>query len=173
MAQLSAVSTVDGLLWMVKENYHYTAGTVLPFMALLTERSIGFETSCDLVRLNVCYTDILNSMLADQDEVPSEERELSRLRSGIGVFNHAVQRLSASRCTSEMYTLKLHTLDHPLENLEEFESTSFTNAASFEHLTCFLSSHTERCLDGCQRDFKRLCTYWKTGCTELEKLEMR
>lgn len=54
---------------MLKKTGHFAVDTIFPTVASSTDRSIGFEADCDLTRLEVQYTDILNRVLVDQRSV--------------------------------------------------------------------------------------------------------
>lgn len=60
------------------------------------------------------------------------------LRSEITELKRVFEGEFASQCVSSLYTLKFHLLNHFLDDLERFESLSFTDAAPFEHFEVLL-----------------------------------
>lgn len=62
---------------------HYAVDTVFQFVASFTDRSIGLQASCNLARVRVQYTNIVNSVSVDHRGVRWVERELSELWSEI------------------------------------------------------------------------------------------
>lgn len=113
-------------------------------MTSFNDGSIGFEANRELARVRVQYTDIVNMVLVDHREVHWVESELFRLRFESEEFECDVQRLFAPHCTSGLYTLEFHCLDHRAENLRRSGGISFMEAAAFEHFNVLIEQPYRR-----------------------------
>lgn len=70
-----------------------------------SDRSVGLEARCDLVRMVVQYIDIGNEVIVNHVEVGWVERKLVKLRYGAEELNRVFQTVFASHRTSELYNL--------------------------------------------------------------------
>lgn len=61
-------------------------------------------------------------------------REPSKSQSKNAKLKRISQTAFALRCRLDLYTLKFHLSDHPLEDLERFENVSFIDAMHLKHL---------------------------------------
>lgn len=60
-------------------------------------------------------------------------RKLGSVRSKISKSKTVVERTSEPHCSSELFTMKFHLLNHVAENLEILGILSFTSVAPFDH----------------------------------------
>lgn len=119
---------------MLEEKNHYAVDMVFPFVASYIDRSIGLETTCDLIGMNGQYTDSVNRVLADHWEMQWVLKKLPRHLSEIKGFKRIAQKASAPQCASRSYTSKPHLLDLSVKDLKRFGNMLFTDAELFEHL---------------------------------------
>lgn len=67
-AQLNRLLTGNGLRGMLRSKIHYADDMVFSFVALFTDKSIGFEANFDRTRMNVQRTYIVNKVLVNHRE---------------------------------------------------------------------------------------------------------
>lgn len=64
----SSLVTKGRMRKMMRGENYYAADTVLLFAASLTDGVLGFVERCDVTRVSVTYTEILNKLLFNNDE---------------------------------------------------------------------------------------------------------
>lgn len=131
-AQLNGLFREDGQQGMMKGRTHDAIETVFSFAAPFVDRSLGFVEWCNLTRRNVIYTEMVNYFLSDHSETACTAEELASLRSEISRVKTVVGRPFAPHCSSGLFALRFHLLNHVMESLGRSGCLSSTNAAPFE-----------------------------------------
>lgn len=78
----------------------YAVDMVFPFVASLTDRSMGFEANGDLTQMIVQCTDIVTEILVHHREARWVEIALPRLRSETEGLKLVARRVFALHCTA-------------------------------------------------------------------------
>lgn len=105
---------------------------VFPFIASFVGKNFGFEGRCELTRINVQYSHIVNKVPVEQNYESRGDAELMMLRFETEELKRVAEKVFASRCSCSLYTLELHLLYDLGEDLVRFESISYTDARQFE-----------------------------------------
>lgn len=103
------------------------------FFASFTIRSLGFEPQCELARMSLQNTDIIDKVLVDCRDVHGLEKKLSTLRSENEEFSSVFRKFSASSCLLGLFSLKFHILSHLIGDLKRLGDDSFIDAGPLEH----------------------------------------
>lgn len=96
---------------MMERKNSYAADRVLPFVASFINGSLGFVERCNLTRINLFYTEMINTLLFDHNGVSWTAGELASLQSEISRFKTVVETRFALYCLSGLFTLKFHLVD--------------------------------------------------------------
>lgn len=79
--------------------------------------------------------EMVSELLFDQSGAAWTAENRAVLRSETLKLTTVVETTFGLHCTPVLFILQFYLLDHVVENLERFESFSFTNEAPFMHLS--------------------------------------
>lgn len=133
-AQLNGLLTGGGLQEILKGKCHYAINRTVPFVASFSDRNVGFDVNRDLTGKNFQCIDVTNKLLVNHRQMLRVERKHLRLWFEFEELKRAVRRVASRNCMSGLYTLKLHLVDHLVEDSERLGNMSLTGAKHFEHI---------------------------------------
>lgn len=136
-AHLSGLLTEHKQQEGMDERSYYAVDKVVLFVASFVDRSFGFVERCSWKRVNVFYAKKVKKLLFDHNGEAWAAEERAGLRLETLRLNTDLERLFTPHCLSGLYALSFYLSDHVVEDLERFESLSFTVAAPFEHYNLF------------------------------------
>lgn len=130
--------TGEGLRGMTERKNYYAVDTVLPFVAAFIDERLGFVERCGLTQMHVFYTEIMIKVLFGQKSGAWVEDELARLRAKIRKLKSVVEKIFSPHCSSRLFTLRFHLLEHAVHYLGRFGSLSFIDARPFKHFNVLI-----------------------------------
>lgn len=151
-----------------KNRYYYADKAGLLFVAALGDRSFVVVERCDWSRMNMLYNKMVSRFSSGNRGEAWMRIELVKLRSESWRWKSFLKKKAAPHCSPGLLTMKIHFLNHVVNNLERLESLVVMNAGPSEQFNVLMRTSygvTSRWL------FKRLHETAKTTSSALTTVE--
>lgn len=110
--------------------------------AALIDRAVGVMQSAPITRVHTMYAKLKNT-LRPSDAGGASLDVLVDKTSDTQKFKDMLKSIFDEHCISGLYMMKLHLLDHILEDLEEFGSLVVLNSSLFERSNINIKSSNQ------------------------------
>ena len=132
-AQLNGLYTSTVIQGMLEGKYYKLLDSFFPFVYAYVDYWLGFSETAPLSSLHTLYTDIILSIRTENFNRCWTAQDLSNLKSSISHFKKMASYIFSPHCSRGFITLKMHLLDHLVDDLERFGSFGVLSASPFEH----------------------------------------
>lgn len=134
-AQLSGTLTKMRMPRILKKRYYYDFDAMfLSVWALATTR-LGTVEKYDLTLLSLFYIQTASKVLSGHEAKTRVQADLETLRFEIWKLKIGAEKSFSQPCSSGLFRLQFHLLDHSVDDLRRFGSLAFTNVGPFGHFT--------------------------------------
>lgn len=101
-------------------------------LATQTDRCTGWVEEPSLTKARVLYSELMISMSKDNEKENRNEHKLKQLRLRVIKLKRLLVETFSKHCSSGLFILKFHLLDHVVDGLHVFETLFVLDVSLFE-----------------------------------------
>lgn len=136
-SQLNRFVSDDGRHGVLGGKDYQCNDMVFPFIAGYVERETAYEEEPKLTVTKTLYCDLVGDLGSDRRLRKINDEQIAWLRKMFQEFKTSLAVLFKDHCTSGIFKMNFHTLEHLCDDLSKVQNISFLDAASCEHFNTF------------------------------------